>query len=233
MTQILRKTLAEAGRVLALEGQGDYTAGHVSARLPGDPARFLMKPSGIGLEEITPKNIVTVNLEGEKVAGTLKRHNEVFIHSEILRARPDVMAVVHTHPRHAVAFSSLGKPLQAVGHSGAIFHGGLPVFAETTDLITTKPRGQAVAKCLGAFNALLLRNHGIVTCGGSLEEAVWFALKLEDACRMQLLAESAGGARLLADPADARAKGTHMNRAEAHANVFGYLLRRARRRNAP
>ena len=62
MTQILRKTLAEAGRVLALEGQGDYTAGHVSARLPGDPARFLMKPSGIGLEEITPKNIVTVNL---------------------------------------------------------------------------------------------------------------------------------------------------------------------------
>ena len=228
MSARLRKTLAEAGRVLALEGQGDYTAGHVSARLPDEPARFLMKPSGIGLEEINPKSVITVNLAGEKVAGAMKRHSEVFIHSEILRARPDVMAVVHTHPRHAVAFSSLGKPLQAVSHSGAVFHGGLPVFSETTDLITTKPRGEAVAKCLGALDALILRNHGIVTCGRSLEEAVWLALKLEDACRMQLLAESAGGAKLLADKDDARAKGGHMNRAEAHANVFNYVLRRGR-----
>jgi L-fuculose-phosphate aldolase len=229
MSRDLRKTLAEAGRILALEGQGDYTAGHVSARLPGGSGRFLMKPAGIGLEEIDPKTALTVNLEGEKLAGKLKRHSEVFIHSEILRARPDVMAVVHTHPRHAVVFSSLGKPLQAVGHSGAVFHAGLPVFAETTDLITTRERGRAVAKCLGAFDALLLRNHGIVTCGRSLEEAVWLALKLEDACHMQLLAESAGGAKLLAYPEDARAKGGHMNRAEAHANVFGYLKRRIRK----
>src|SRR5213593_2022140 len=107
MTDTLREKLVDAGRVLVSEDQGDYVAGHVSVRLPGGDGRFLMKPAGIGLEEMTPDNIITVDLEGERVGGTMPRHNEVFIHSEILRARSDVAAVIHTHPLHAVAFSSL------------------------------------------------------------------------------------------------------------------------------
>ena len=135
MTDALREKLVHAGRVLVSEDQGDYVAGHVTARLPDDPARFLMKPAGIGLEEMTPGNIITVDLAGEKVLGAMPRHNEVFIHSEILAARPDIQAVVHTHPIHAVAFSSLGRPLLPVGNDGAILSGGVPVFSETTDLI--------------------------------------------------------------------------------------------------
>jgi L-ribulose-5-phosphate 4-epimerase len=229
LSAALREKLADAGRVLALEGQGDYVAGHVSVRLPDDPTRFLMKPAGIGIEEMRPDNIITVDLEGRKVDGTMPRHNEVFIHSEVLRARPDVNAVVHTHPIHAVAFSSLGKPLVAVGNDASWFVGRLPIFSETTDLIVDQARGKAVARCLGPQAALILRNHGIVTAAASLEEAVWVALKLERACQTQLLAEAAGGPKLTVEGQDLATKAGRSNRADLHTNVFNYLVRRWRR----
>jgi len=228
MHEALRERLVDAGRVLALEGQGDYVAGHVSVRLPDRPDRFLMKPAGIGLEEMRPDNIITVDIDGRKLDGNMPRHNEVFIHSEVLRARPDVNAVVHTHPIHAVAFSSLGKPLLAVGNDASWFVGRLPIFSETTDLIVDQPRGQAVARCLGANAALILRNHGIVTAAASIEEAVWVALKLEKACRMQLLAESAGGPKLVVEGDDLAKKARRSNRGDLHKNVFDYLVRRWR-----
>ena len=226
MTDALRDTLTDAGRVLAMEGQGDYVAGHISVRLPDDPERFLMKPAGIGLEEMTPDNIITVGLDGKKVHGTMSRHNEVFIHSEVLRARPEIQAVIHTHPPHAVAFSSLGRPLVPVGNDGVTFSAGLPVFSETTDLIITRERGESVARCLGEHPALILRNHGIVAAARSIEEAVWIALKLEKACRVQMLAEAAGGPRLVAEGEDLTAKRARSNRPDLHTNVFNYLVRR-------
>src|SRR5215469_3879779 len=142
----LREKLAHAGRILESEGQGDYCMGHVTLRLPDDPNRMLMKPGGgMGLEEMTPENIITINIEGEKVAGSHARHNEVFIHTEVMRARPEIQSVVHTHAPYAVIFSSLGKPLLPVGHGGAAFSDGLPVFSETTDLIINQTLGRAVA----------------------------------------------------------------------------------------
>jgi ribulose-5-phosphate 4-epimerase/fuculose-1-phosphate aldolase len=224
----LKQLLADAGRVLAHEGQGDYVAGHVSLRLPDQPDRFLMKPAGIGLEEMTDENIITVDLEGIKVAGTAGRHNEVFIHSEVLRARPDINAVIHTHAAYCVAFSSLGKPLLAVSNDGAFFANGLPVFSETTELIINAARGKAVARTLGSHGALLLRNHGIVTAAASMEEGVWLALKLNQACHMQLMAEWAGGPKLVGDPEQAKIKGAYASRPDIHAGVFNYVLRRAK-----
>lgn len=225
-TDALRSKLIDAGRILAGEGQGDYVAGHVSVRTPDEPNRILMKPANIGLDEMTEDNIVTIDLDGEKIAGTAKRHSEVYIHTEIMRARPDVQAVIHTHAMHAVVFSSLGRPLLPVGNDGTFFCDNLPIFAETTDLIVTPARGRAVAACLGPSFALILRNHGIAAAGRSLEEAVWWALKLERACHAQLLAEAAGGPRLVGSPEDAKAKGAWANRTELHESVFGYLSRR-------
>jgi L-fuculose-phosphate aldolase len=225
----LKKKLAEAGRVLAHEGQGDYVAGHVSLRLKDDPGRFFMKPAGIGLEEITEENIITVDIDGNKVGGTAGRHNEVYIHSEVLRARPDVQAVVHTHAIYAVVFSSLGKALQAVSNDGAFFANGLPVFSETTELIITPERGKAVARTLGTYGALILRNHGIVTAAASMEEAVWLALKLNQACHAQVLAEMAGGPMLVGDPEEAKAKGAYASRPDIHTGIFNYVLRKADR----
>ncbi|MGC1777384.1 MAG: class II aldolase/adducin family protein [Xanthobacteraceae bacterium] len=73
MTDALRAKLADAGRVLAMEGHGDYVAGHISVRLPDEPDRFLMKPAGIGIEEMRPDNIITVDLKGRKTDGAMPR----------------------------------------------------------------------------------------------------------------------------------------------------------------
>jgi L-fuculose-phosphate aldolase len=226
MTSIdaLKEEMIVAGRILVAEDQGDLIFGHVTARLPDDPAHFLMKPHTIGLEEMTPDNIITVNLEGEKVAGHMPRHLEVFIHSEILRIRPDVQSVVHTHAPYAVAFSSLGKPLQPVGHEGSVFCDGLPVFSETSDLIIDQSRGKAVARALAEYNVLLLRNHGVVTCGRTVEEATILALHLEKACKIQLMVEACGGAKHVSTPEDAKAKKGRI--LPQSPQVFSYLKRR-------
>jgi hypothetical protein len=146
MTEALRRKLTNAGRVLTSQDQGDFVAGHVTVRLPDDPGRFLMKPATIGLDEMTLDNIITVDLEGQKVGGTMPRHNEVFIHSEVLRARPEIQCVIHTHAPHAVAFSSLGRELVPVNNEAGYFYKQLPIFSETSDLIVTQDRGKSVAR---------------------------------------------------------------------------------------
>jgi len=226
MTEALRKKLTNAGRVLASQDQGDFVAGHVTARLPDDPGRFLMKPATIGLDEMTLDNIITVDLDGQKVGGSMPRHNEVFIHSEVLRARSDIQCVVHTHAPHAVAFSSLGRELVPVSNEAGYFYKKLAVFSETSDLIVTQDRGKAVARCLGENGALILRNHGIVTAGRTIEEAVFLAIKLERACRIQMLAEQAGGPKLFVKAEELAAKRARTNRGDSQGNAFSYLVRR-------
>jgi L-ribulose-5-phosphate 4-epimerase len=226
MIEALKTKLVTAGRILAQEGQRDYTRGHLSVRHPDNPDLFFMKPQKIGLEEMTAGNIITVNIEGEKVEGDAPRHSEAFIHSEVLRARSDLNAVIHTHPPHAVAFTALGRELQPIGQPSTVFYRGLPVFTETIDLITDRDRGRAVARCLGPHKAMLLRNHGIVVAGATIEEAVYLALLLEDACKLQLLADAAGGAKTLFPPEEVKKLGERLLRAEASETTFAYLARR-------
>ena len=107
-----------------------------------------------------------------------------------------------------------------------MFAGGVPIFSETTDLIISPERGKAVARCLGEHSAVILRNHGIVTAGHCIEETVWLALKLERACKVQLLAEAAGGPKLVADGEDLKKKSRRSNRGDLHTNAFNYLFRR-------
>ena len=88
----LKQKLIVAGKVLVDAGQGDFTRGHISMRLPGNPKLFYMKPHSVGLDEITMQNILTIDLEGNVVAGKARRHSEVYIHSEILKARATSIA---------------------------------------------------------------------------------------------------------------------------------------------
>src|SRR5688500_20388245 len=90
----LKRTLADACRILAMADQGDDVWGHATARVPGTDT-FWMKPAGLGLEEIRPEDLLLIDIDGKVLRGRLPRHSEVFIHSEILRARPEVGAVVH------------------------------------------------------------------------------------------------------------------------------------------
>ena len=116
----------------------------------------------------------------------------------------------------------------AVSNDGAFFAGGLPVFDETTELIVDQARGKAVARTLGAHGALILRNHGIVTAAPTMEQAVFLALKLNQACQAQMMAEWAGGPKLVGDPEQARAKSAYVARPDMFKNTFDYVLRRCK-----
>ena len=224
-----KRMLVEAGAILAGIGQGDMTRGHVSVRMPGRPELFLMKPHSVGLDEITPDIILTIGLDGLGVAVSARRHSEVFIHSEVYRARPDVGAVIHTHPVHAVAFSATGRPLRPLCQGGAIFAGRLPSFDATMDLIRTPEMGRAVADALGPHPAVLMRCHGVAMTGRTLAEATIGCVMLEDAARIQLLAEAAGDTLEDFDPADVARLRDNLMRPDQHEINFAYLARRARR----
>ena len=168
----IKQQLIIAGKVLVAEGQDDFTRGHISVRVPGNPKLFFMKAHSLGLDEITMQNILTIDLEGNVVAGSARRHSEVYIHSEIFKARADVNCVIHTHPTYSVAFSGTGHPMKAYSQPGAMFSGEVGVYTDTITLIRSHALGAGVAKALGSRRAVLLKNHGPVVTGKTIEEAV-------------------------------------------------------------
>jgi ribulose-5-phosphate 4-epimerase/fuculose-1-phosphate aldolase len=192
MQMTLQEQVTQACRILALAGQGDTLLGHVSARVANEKT-FLMKATGYGLEEVTTSRLLRMNLEGTILAGQLRRHSEWPIHAEILRERADVNAIVHTHATYAMVFSMISCPLYPLSYEGALFFPDEIIrFERTADLITTPELGHEVAQRLGRRKALLLRNHGLITVGATIEEACVLALHLERACQMQLLAMQVG-----------------------------------------
>jgi len=206
-------------------GQGDDVWGHATVR-PSRADTFWMKPAKLGLEEVKPEDMLLVNLEGQVVRGKRPRHSEVFIHSEIYRARPDVCAVVHTHPVASTVFASLGVPLRPITHEGSYFvPPDVPRFTETTDLIITPTRGKAVARTLGTHSVLFLVNHGIVAVGATVEEAAVNALLLDKAARAQLLLPGAVPRHWSADE-DALAKRARVHNPTGIADRWTYLLRK-------
>jgi ribulose-5-phosphate 4-epimerase/fuculose-1-phosphate aldolase len=222
-----RRKLIEAGRILEHQGHGDMTRGHVSVRVPGRPEHFFMKPHSVGFGEITEANVLTIDLAGHVVAGTARRHSEVYIHSEIFAARPDVNSVIHTHPTHTVALSATGRRLRPISQGGAVFADGLPVYAETMDLIRTAEMGRGVARALGPHRAVLLRCHGLAMTGRTLEEAVVLCVMLEEAARIQLLAEAAPGDVADFPAGDVMRLRDNLLSPEQFVVNFAYLGRRA------
>jgi L-fuculose-phosphate aldolase len=228
-TEILEK-LIWAGKVLVDAGQDDLTRGHISVRVPGEPYLFFMKPHGVGLDEITHENVLTIDLDGHVVAGNARRHREAFIHCEVFRARPDVQSVVHTHPPYAVAWSAHGRSLRAYSQPGALFHDSTGLYDDTMALIRTKELGEGVARALGGKRCVLLKNHGVVVTGGSIEEAVVGTIMLENAAMIQSIVEAAGQPAPEFPPAQIIALKREIGAPDQFRINFDYLLRRARRR---
>lgn len=231
MLNDIKEAMIWAGKVLVAEGQDDFTRGHISFRLPDDPSLFFMKPHSVGLDEITHDNVLTIDLGGNVVAGTARRHSEVYIHSEIFKARTDVHCVLHTHPPYSIALSASKRPLMAYSQPGALFHGSLGIYEDTINLIRTADMGAGVAKALGPHRAVLLKNHGAVTVGATIAETVVGMIMLENAAMIQMIAEAAGEPRPQFPDADIAKLKHDISRAEQFEINFEYLVRRARRRS--
>ena len=230
-TADLKEQMLWAGKVLVECGQDDFTRGHISVRTPDDPSLFFMKPHSVGLDEITLENILTINLDGDVVAGTARRHSEVYIHSEIFKVRPDVHCVLHTHPPYAIALSASKRPLLAYSQPGALFHNALGIYDDTINLIRSEAMGAGVAKALGPHRAALLKNHGAVTVGATIAETVVGMIMLENAAMIQMITEAAGEARPLFPDADIEKLKNDISRLEQFGINFDYLVRRVRRKS--
>jgi ribulose-5-phosphate 4-epimerase/fuculose-1-phosphate aldolase len=183
--------LARGCRILEMEGHGDMTLGHLSLRDPVGRG-FWMKRNRVGLGEVlAPGDFVLVDWDGKQIAGTGGRHSEWPIHSEILRSRPDVQVVAHTHPFHACVLSSSLDPLQPFTVDADYFV-DVPRHEDDVALITTKEEGIALSNALGKTFAVLMGNHGVTFCGTSVPHAVCVGIFLEKACKAQLAGMSAG-----------------------------------------
>lgn len=173
--------------------------GHVSARHPTNPNRFLMARS-LAPALVTADDIMEFDLEGNAVDARGRTvFLERFIHSEIYKARPDVMGVVHTHSAGVIPFSVTNVPLRAMFHNPSFLAAGAPVwdirkdFGETNMLVSDSAKGKSLAKMLGEKSVVLMRGHGDVTVGPSVKMAVFRAYYTDFNAKLQSQAIALGG----------------------------------------
>jgi L-fuculose-phosphate aldolase len=183
----LKKTLVEAAVVCEMEGLCDGF-GHITVRVPGTD-NILMTPQGPP-GDTTVDNIITLNLQGEKISGQAKRNNEFPIHTCIYQVRNDVQSIVHVHPPKSIAFSIAGKEIFPIKLGDRNFSPSVPIFGEpgTHTYIDSEELGNGMARVLGKGCAVLIRGHGIVTVGESIEDACLNAVNLEKLAGIQFMA---------------------------------------------
>lgn len=183
-----RKQLALASRILSSHGHDDFNQGQVSSRLKGRDDMVIKKAmSGFMCAE--PADMILCAVDPTEKS-PVEAPPELPLHQAIYRVRPDVGAIVHTHPVNALVFGATDYRIEAISHEGSFFLGGIPRFTETSQTILNYDMGLQVAKCLGENSALFLCNHGIVLVAKTIRQATVLAIMLERACRIQLLAKA-------------------------------------------
>jgi HCOMODA/2-hydroxy-3-carboxy-muconic semialdehyde decarboxylase len=207
--------LVAAYRVLAEYGVID-AYGHVSVRSPSDPNRYYLARA-IAPERVQIEDLIEYDLDSRPIDERGRESvRERFIHGEVFRSRPEVMAVVHNHSPSVVPFSVTGVPMKALFHMAAFVGEGLPNFEirdtqKGTDLLVKTPQlGKALAKTLGPKPAALMRGHGAVVVGENLPRAVGRSVYLELSARMQMQAMLLAGEK---------GNITYMDDAEVKASV--------------
>jgi ribulose-5-phosphate 4-epimerase/fuculose-1-phosphate aldolase len=204
----LIEDLVAANRILADQGVLDGW-GHVSVRHPRDPNRYLLSRSRAP-ELVSTDDILEFDLDSNPVDAKGRwLYTERFIHGEIYKARPDVMAIVHTHAPALIPFSITKVQLKPVYHRSAFVSAGIPVFeirerAGMTDmLIRDKALGRALADALGNHPAALMRGHGAVIVGPSIQRVVGRSIFLPLNATLQMQAAALGGPVTYLDPEEA------------------------------
>ena len=201
--------LAAASRILADQGVFD-AAGHVSMRHPGQAERFLMSRS-LAPALVTADDIMEFSLDSDACdARGRTAFIERFLHGEIYRKRSDVMAIAHGHSPSVIPFGLVATPMRATYHNAAFLAAGVPVFdirdkfGATDIVISSSEKGAAIAETLRDKSVVLLRAHGFVTVGPSLQAAVFRAVFTEISARVQLHAAALGGAIAALDAEEGR-----------------------------
>lgn len=190
-----RVDLAACYRLVAHFGLNELTYNHISARIPGPDETFLINPFGLMFEEVRASNLVKVDLEGNVLSdpeGLGINEAGFVIHGAVHAGRPDVLCVIHTHTPAGVAVSAQAAGLLPISQNAMLFYGQLG-YHEYEGIAIDMDERQRLVRDLGTSNAMILRNHGLLTVGRSIAEAFNTMFFLENACRAQIGAMGGGG----------------------------------------
>lgn len=188
----LLEHMAGAFRVFARNGYCVGSAGHISVRDPEDPSTFWLNPLGRHFGTLKASDMVLVNHEGDVIGGSRLPVNKAGfqIHSHVHAARPDVIAACHTHSTYGKAYSTFGKPLEMLNQDSCIFYNNHSVYNDFGGIVLSGEEGEHIAKAIGNNSAVILQNHGLLTCGQTVGEAASLFTLLEQTCQVQLLADA-------------------------------------------
>ncbi|BCS17181.1 uncharacterized protein APUU_10009S [Aspergillus puulaauensis] len=191
----LKQHLAAAFRVFARQGFDEGVAGHISLRDPGNPSLFWINSLSRHFSQIRVNDLVLVSEAGEVLPDGAQSpiNGPAFaIHSAIHRARPDLNAACHAHSVYGKAFSCFGRPIEMIYQDALRFYNDLAVYQRYGGTVLTVEEGDRIAAALGpTCRSLILQNHGMITCGRTVDEAAFLFIALDRCCHAQLLANAA------------------------------------------
>lgn len=196
--KFLKHRLVLAFRIFAQHGLTESIAGHITLRDPVDPTCFWVNPFGLNFALIEDDDLILVSEDGEVIDGGSNRSLNAAafaIHSEIHKARPDVVCAAHSHTIYGRAFSATGRNLDMLSQDFCTFHNDLVVYPNFAGLVLAAEEGRAIAWALGSKKAAILGNHGLLTVGTTIESCVAWFVGLERVCQSQLIADAAAAGR--------------------------------------
>jgi ribulose-5-phosphate 4-epimerase/fuculose-1-phosphate aldolase len=196
--EYIKGRLAAAFRIFDKYGFDEGVAGHITYRDPVEPDTFWVNPFGVAFSLIKASDLIRVSEEGEVIDGPeyrLLNTAAYMIHSAVHKARPDVMAAAHSHTIYGRTFCALGRKLDYITQDSCAFYNDHVLYQSFNGVVLAKDEGLNIANCLGSKKAALLQNHGLLTVGGTVEEAVFWFVSLDKCCHSQLLADAAASGR--------------------------------------
>ncbi len=188
-----KQRLAAALRLFGKFGFDEGVAGHITVRDPIDTETFWVNPMGRSFKLVRLSDLIRVSHDGDVVEGEGLLNGAAFtIHSQIHRARPEVTAAAHAHSVYGKTWSSLGRLLDPLTQDACAFYDDLALLGDYTGVVVSMTEGERLADALGVKKAIMLKNHGHLSVGESVDEALWWYVTLERSCQVQLMAEAAG-----------------------------------------
>lgn len=189
----IKRKLAYAYRILGKLNMDDHTYTHLSARPQGEDY-FYIYPFGYRFEDVTEENLLKVTLDGEIIEGEEYQYNKTgyIIHGSIYSARPELSAVFHLHTVPTIAVSAMKEGLLPISQWALHFYEKIAYHEYNSLALDNQEHGNALINDLGDKRVMFLRNHGYISCGETIHEAMFYCHHLERACQTQIAALSAG-----------------------------------------
>jgi len=186
----VREELAACYRIVARYGLSDLIYNHITARVPGPDEHLLINPFGMLYEEVTASRLIKIDLAGDVITPSSEAGYGVnlagyVIHSAVHEARPDVSCVIHTHTRAGCAVAAMEEGLLPLSQTALRFHGRIG-YHDFEGPATDAAEKERLVANLGSHDALILRHHGLLTCGRTIGEAFHLMQRLDAACRIQV-----------------------------------------------